>query len=98
METKEHYPKIKDGPSFDELLEDARKKKIKQGKWNDVYEKRLRHEMKVIKEMGYVDYHLVVRDVFTSVSISGIDTRSGFKKRSKRRLYFTGSIFVIPSR
>ena len=37
-------------------------------------------------------------DVFTSVSISGIDTRSGFKKRSKRRLYFTGSIFVIPSR
>ena len=62
METKEHYPKIKDGPSFDELLEDARKKKIKQGKWNDVYEKRLRHEMKVIKEMGYVDYHLVVRD------------------------------------
>lgn len=27
METKEHYPKIKDGPSFDELLEDARKRK-----------------------------------------------------------------------
>ena len=49
-------------PSFSELLEEARVEKIKQGKWNEIYEARLRHEMKVIKEMGYVDYHLVVRD------------------------------------
>lgn len=62
MQTKEHYPKVKDGPSFSELLEEARVEKIKQGKWNEIYEARLRHEMKVIKEMGYVDYHLVVRD------------------------------------
>ena len=31
-----------------------------------------------------------------SISISGIDTRSGFKKRSKSRSYLIGSMFVIP--
>ena len=31
-----------------------------------------------------------------STSISGMDTRSGFKKRSKRSWYFTGSMLVIP--
>ena len=31
-----------------------------------------------------------------SISISGSDTRSGFKKRSKSRSYLIGSTFVIP--
>ena len=31
-----------------------------------------------------------------SVSISGRFTRSGFRKRSKSKSYFNGSIFVIP--
>ncbi len=31
-----------------------------------------------------------------SISISGIDTRSGFRKRSKRRSYFRGSTLVMP--
>ena len=30
-----------------------------------------------------------------SISISGIDTRSGFKKRSKSKSYLIGSILVI---
>lgn len=57
-----HYPSVKTEYSFDELLEQARAEKIKQGIWNDEYEQRLRHEIQVIKNMGYVDYHMVVRD------------------------------------
>ena len=79
MQTKEHYPKVKDGPSFSELLEEARVEKIKQGKWNEIYEARLRHEMKVIKEMGYVDYHLVVRKcqwIFSMLSFGNHKYRS----------------------
>lgn len=59
---KSHYPKVNSGLSFDELLQEARIKKIEAGEWNNVYEKRLAHEVSVIKNMGYVDYHLVVRD------------------------------------
>lgn len=61
----EHYPKvpgIDTEEEFDRLLSEAREEKIRQGKWNDTYEERLRHEIKIIKDMGYMDYHLVVRD------------------------------------
>lgn len=59
---EKHYPKVKEGPSFDELLEEARQKKIDNGEWDEEHEKRLRYEIKIIKEMGFVDYHMVVRD------------------------------------
>ncbi len=55
-----HYPKVSGGLSFDETLEQARQKRIKEGLWNDAYQSRLEHEIKVIKAMGYVDYHMVV--------------------------------------
>lgn len=62
-----HYPSItKEGMKpeeyFDELLEKARTERIQKGLWNDEYQKRLEHEVQVIKSMGFVDYHLVVRD------------------------------------
>lgn len=62
-----HYPSItRDGLKpeeyFDELLEKARSERIRKGLWNDEYQKRLDHEVQVIKSMGFVDYHLVVRD------------------------------------
>ncbi len=56
-----HYPKVPNG-DFDALLKNARAEKIKKGEWGQVYEDRLLHEVSVIKNMGYVDYHLVVRD------------------------------------
>ena len=62
-----HYPSItrnglKPEEYFDELLEKARVERIQKGLWNDEYQKRLEHEVQVIKSMGFVDYHLVVRD------------------------------------
>ena len=59
---EKHYPSVKDGPCFDELLEEEKQNMIKTGVWNDIYENRLKHEVEVIKSMGFVDYHMVVRD------------------------------------
>ena len=59
---EKHYPKVPTEDSFDSLLQDAKNKMIQQGEWNAVYEARLQHEVAVIKSMGFVDYHLVVRD------------------------------------
>lgn len=55
-----HYPKVKGGATFEEMLEEARQKQIREKKWDDQHEKRLRHEVDVIRSMGYVDYHMVV--------------------------------------
>lgn len=54
-----HYPKVR-GADFDGALAKARDKRIKAGTWNEEYQKRLEHEVQVIKSMGYVDYHMVV--------------------------------------
>ena len=60
---EKHYPSVKNNKTIDELVEEGKQLKISQGLvWNDVYQKRLEHELEVIKKMGYVDYHLVVRD------------------------------------
>lgn len=56
-----HYPTAEGETKFDELLEAAKEKKKKAGEWNEEYEARLEHETSVIKKMGYVDYHLIVR-------------------------------------
>lgn len=57
-----HYPAAEGEKAFDELLRAAKDKKIATGEWNETYEERLQHEVSVIKKMGYVDYHLIVRD------------------------------------
>lgn len=59
---EKHYPSAKTDVSFDTLLEQAKAKKIKAGQWNEEYESRLQHEAPIIKSMGYVDYHMIVRD------------------------------------
>lgn len=59
---EKHYPTCLSDKSFDELLEDAKFNMIERGEWDEAHEKRLQHEINVIKTMGYVDYHMVVRD------------------------------------
>lgn len=54
-----HYPKVR-GADFDGELATARQKRIEAGLWNEEYQKRLDHEVQVVKSMGYVDYHMVV--------------------------------------
>lgn len=74
-QNEKHYPSVKTGEGFDELLEKARDKKIRAGEWNDVYEKRLRYEINTIKTMGYVDYHMVVMDFCNESRILGVIPR-----------------------
>ncbi len=68
----EHYPKVNGGEPIDELLAEAVQKKKKAGTWNKAYQERLDHELSVIKSMGYVDYHLVVRDYCNAGRILGV--------------------------
>lgn len=55
-----HYPKLKGGKTFDDVLEGARNERIASGEWGTIEEKRFEHEKSVIKSMGYVDYHMIV--------------------------------------
>lgn len=55
-----HYPKVKGGRSFLEVLQQAKEEKIGTGKWDEAHEERLQREIEVIQSMGYVDYHMVV--------------------------------------
>lgn len=59
---EKHYPKVEGGPSFDELLDAAREALVQKGEWDDAHEQCLKREREVIHSMGYVDYHMVVRD------------------------------------
>ena len=65
-----HYPKFIPevaGETADAALERMAREGIewrfpnKEG-WDDVHEARLRRELKVIQDMGYSDYHLIVKD------------------------------------
>ena len=75
-----HYPVVQSAESFDQLLEEAREKMILSGQWNQTYEERLRHEISVIKQMGYVDYHMVVRD------FCAVGQKFGLVPREQRNL------------
>lgn len=59
---EEHYPKCESEKSFTEYLAEAREEKIQKGEWDEEHEERLKYEVKIIQMMGYVDYHMVVRD------------------------------------
>lgn len=48
-----------------EMVLKGKEKRLKDGtieKWTFVYDERLNHELKTMKDMGYVDYHKVVED------------------------------------
>jgi DNA polymerase-3 subunit alpha len=72
LSEEKHYPKVSSGETFDDLLKDARERMIAEGKWTDEYEARLNREVKVIKNMGYEDYHMVVRDFCNMGRILGV--------------------------
>ena len=57
-----HYPKCKNEKTFKELAMEARHKKIEDKEWDDKHEEEFQRELKIIPQMGFEDYHLVVRD------------------------------------
>lgn len=65
FKTGKHYPKYSKTGNADEILDEEIQKGIK---WrfpegmDEAHQKRLAHELPIIKDMGYADYHLVVKD------------------------------------
>lgn len=76
---EEHYPKVKSTESFEELLNKEREKRIKLGVWDNRYEERLKKEVDTILEMGYRDYHMVVRDYCNMMRKMGCIPKSELK-------------------
>ncbi|MCC2254586.1 DNA polymerase III subunit alpha [Ruminococcus sp. CLA-AA-H200] len=57
-----HYPKCSSDMDFYQLLEEGKREKFREDEWTGEYEDRLKREVKIIEQMGYVDYHMVVQD------------------------------------
>lgn len=57
-----HHPKAGEFPAFQELIKSGVNRLKEEGIWDSKYEERLSHEIQVIKQMGYIDYHLIVWD------------------------------------
>ena len=60
IEHGHHYPACKSTKSFDEWIQEGKEAHLSE--WDEEHEERLQREIQVIKEMGYVDYHMIVRD------------------------------------
>lgn len=67
FKVKNHHPKFRDEQGrtseeiFIDLIEKEIPNKFPDGLDNE-HKERLNHEIKIMKDMGYVDYHLVVKD------------------------------------
>lgn len=67
FEKENHHPKFVDDTGrnsneiFMDLIEEGIKKRFPEG-LDEAHQKRLDHEVHIMKTMGYVDYHLVVND------------------------------------
>lgn len=105
---EKHYPALENSEKlFYSLLNERKQKMIKNGQWNEKYNKRLEHETKVIKKMGYIDYHMIVRDFCNAGRILGRIPKNeldnvpdSFDEISKwiRNKHFSKSIGIGPGR
>ena len=70
IEHAHHYPSCQSDKTFDELI--AEGKAAHMAEWDEEHEQRLKREVQVIKEMGYVDYHMIVRDYCNMMKKLGV--------------------------
>lgn len=73
---KSHYPKFDKNADSNVLLRKEAEKGIEwrfpnRIGWTDVYEKRLEYELNVIINMGFADYHLIVKEFLEYARICG---------------------------
>lgn len=63
-EMSAHYPKFCEDENelFDRLVDEGIRLKFPDGFPSEEYQKRLDYEKKIIKDMGYAGYHLIVQD------------------------------------
>ena len=70
IEHAHHYPSCQSDKTFDELISEG--KAAHMAEWDEEHEQRLKREVQVIKEMGYVDYHMIVRDYCNMMKKLGV--------------------------
>lgn len=57
-----HYPVSGHTDDFYTLIDRAKGRLISEGRWSSKHEERLKREINVMEQMGYIDYHMVVYD------------------------------------
>ena len=62
LPSEPHYPKALDEHTFEELIDEGIQRMKTRREWTSEHEIRLKHEIRVIKDMGYVEYHMIVWD------------------------------------
>lgn len=80
FEKEKHYPKCVSEKSFFELVAEARQRKIDAGDWDEMHEASYQRELKIIPEMGYVDYHMVVYDYCNMMRKLGVIPKNDLAK------------------
>ncbi len=77
FKTEKHYPKFAENSEevFDAAIEYGKKWRFPEG-MDKEHEERLAREIQVIKSMGYVDYHLVVKDFLEYARLLGYVPKS----------------------
>lgn len=62
LPSEPHYPKALSEHTFEELIDEGIQRMKARHEWTAEHEARLSHEIRVIKDMGYVEYHMIVWD------------------------------------
>lgn len=72
---EEHYPSVNSDVKFTDMIDAGIKRRMEEGsieEWTKEYEDRKNHELKVMTDMGYVDYHKVVEDFCREGRVLGL--------------------------
>lgn len=70
----EHYPSVNSNVDFMDMLIKGKERCLSNGiidEWTSEYDERLNHEVKIISDMGYIDYHKVVEDFCREARLLG---------------------------
>lgn len=70
----EHYPSVNSDIDFMDMLMKGKEKRLAEGvieEWLPEYDERLKYEVKIMRDMGYIDYHKVVEDFCREARLLG---------------------------
>lgn len=62
IKKENHYPKCNSDKTIEELAAISIEDMKSRGEWTQEHQERFEHEINTIKQMGFVDYHMVVQD------------------------------------
>lgn len=72
IKKEKHYPKCNNDKTIEELAAIRIEEMKQKGEWTQNHQARYEHELKTIKQMGFVDYHMVVQDYCRMIRILSV--------------------------